>query len=104
MSPESDRREEALARENFRRAIMSMFCLVMQNTTLPPMAALRQAAAALGLAYREAASTHLGEDACRCGWLPSRGEDVEALKAALAATARQTSAVDLRALDVAGSA
>lgn len=92
------------ARADLRQALMTAFCHVLHASRLPPMTVLSLAASAVGSIYQEVAEAHRGNDPCPCGWQPSPQADVEALRTALATTAQVFPALDLRVVQVSGSA
>ena len=100
---ENERRHDE-AEAHIRATVMNELCEVMSKCNLPPMAALRLAARSIGTIYREMAVVHSGIDACPCGWRPCPSTDVELLGMALMTACEQRRSVDLRMMQIAGSA
>jgi len=96
--------ESESAGAEMHRSIMIAFCDVLRTTRLPPMTVMGLAASALGAVYKEVADQHRSDGACPCGWKPNLHVDVEALHAALAATAQAIPSVDLHAMQAVGRA
>jgi len=92
------------AEAHIRATMMKELCEVMGASGLPPIAALRLAARAIGSIYREMADTHTGIGACQCGWRPRDSHDAEFLTTGLLAACQSRPSQDLRAMQVVGSA
>lgn len=94
------------ALDQFRVAARVGFWTIVEANHMPPMAAMRLAAMALGSLYREVASAHARGAGCPCGWRPSAQEDIETLLMALSAGARSLPEApsDLYAAKAAGNA
>ncbi len=92
------------ARAELHRMIRAAFCRAMHTSRLPTMTLLSLAAGAVGAIYKEVAHQHCRAGSCPCGWEPNRAEDVETLRAALAATTDAAPSTDLRLVEVAGRA
>lgn len=69
--------------EAVRMLITRTFMEALRQTEMQPMDALRCAATAIGLVYRDVAEAHLPPRHCPCGWEPDLSQDVELLQAAL---------------------
>lgn len=69
--------------EAVRMLITRTFMDALRQTEMQPMDALKCAATAIGLVYRDVAEAHLAPRFCPCGWEPDLSRDVELLQAAL---------------------
>jgi hypothetical protein len=91
------------ARTELHRTIMAALSNVLHGSQLPPMTAMKLAAATIGSIYKEMADEHRSS-VCPCGWYPYPSADLEALQTALAAATEAIPLSDLRTIQVAGRA
>ena len=73
--------------ETVRLLITRTFMDALRQTDMQPMDALKCAASAIGLVYRDVAEAHLSPRYCQCGWEPDLTQDVELLQSLVRAAA-----------------